>query len=160
PAVWARAEALMWWVKGAKPPVLVTESPAGTALSRAGVLGAAPGTHAILGDVMVNGDVRWGGRFEAGTWLEPKWCDLGLQVGFFSLADAAETFSAGDRTGTRILGRPFINARTTVPMAEVISFPRTRAGTVSVTAESSDVLGADALVRLPLFCEPCSDGSI
>src|SRR5262245_56920200 len=55
PTVWARTEALAWWVQGAKPPVLVTESPAGTPRASAGVPGSV-GTRGILGDVMVNGD--------------------------------------------------------------------------------------------------------
>src|SRR5262249_13205646 len=116
------------------------------------------GTHGILGDEQVNADVRWGGRGEAGVWLTPS-CDVGLEVGAFFLSDATQTLAAGDRTGHRILGRPFINARTTVPTSEVVSFPRTRAGVVLASADSSDVMGADALVRVPIFCEPCPDGA-
>jgi hypothetical protein len=150
PTWWARAEALTWWVQGARVPVLVTESPAGTPLARAGVPGSF-GTSAILGDRTVNDGARFGGRFEAGTWLGPDWCDLGLQVGAFFLNDAQTSLSAGDGTGTRILARPYVNARTTAPTSDVVSFPRTRAGSVSATAQSSDVMGADALLRVPVF---------
>src|SRR5262249_15014654 len=66
----------------------------------------------------------------------------------------------GDPTGTRIIGRPFINARTRVPAAELISFPRVRSGFVAVSASSSDVTGADALVRLPILWEPGADGGV
>ena len=61
---------------------------------------------------------HFGGRFEAGINLGPQWCDVGLQIGAFYLGDAQESLSAGDRAGKRILGRPFINARTAQPTAD------------------------------------------
>src|SRR5262245_2823218 len=63
PVVWARAEALAWWVQGAKLPALATAGPPG---------GPA---RVVVGDQSVNGDVRGGARFEGGFWLGPDLCD-------------------------------------------------------------------------------------
>src|SRR5262245_52245287 len=60
--VWADAELLLWWQRGASLPPLATTSPPGTPLDQAGVLGA-PGTSVLFGGTRVNGDLRIGGRF-------------------------------------------------------------------------------------------------
>src|SRR5262245_44853218 len=51
--VWLEAEALLWWMRGADLPPLVTTSPPGTPLTRAGVLGS-PGTEVLFGGNQVN----------------------------------------------------------------------------------------------------------
>src|SRR5262245_27258846 len=60
--LWAEAEYLLWWMKGAALPPLVTASPAGTPSTQAGVLGA-PGTTVLFGGNSVNDEVRSGMRF-------------------------------------------------------------------------------------------------
>src|SRR5262249_44339784 len=65
--VWAEADFLLWWMRGASLPPLVTTSPAGTPISQAGVLGGT-GTTTLFGDSTVNGDLRAGGRIAVGCW--------------------------------------------------------------------------------------------
>src|SRR5262249_13779926 len=80
---WAEAEYLLWWMRGASLPPLVTTSPPGTPQSQAGVLGA-PGTRVLFGGSDVNDEARSGGRFRLGTWLDD--CQrFGLEVGGFLL---------------------------------------------------------------------------
>src|SRR5262249_19571971 len=74
--------------------------------------------------------------------------------------DAGEGMAVGDRTGRQILARPYIGARRRTPTSEVVSFPGTRAGAVLVSADSDDVMGADALARFVVLCEPCIDGAV
>src|SRR6516165_6120868 len=66
--IWAEAEYLLWWMKGASLPPLITASPAGTPAAQAGVLGA-PSTTILFGDTRVNDEVRSGVRFTLGGWL-------------------------------------------------------------------------------------------
>src|SRR4051794_31004468 len=46
--IWADGEFLLWWMKGAALPPLVTASPSGTPGTQAGVLGA-PATSVLFG---------------------------------------------------------------------------------------------------------------
>src|SRR5215831_18765845 len=50
--LWAEAEYLLWWMKGASLPPLITASPAGTPSTQAGVLGA-PTTTVVFGGAHV-----------------------------------------------------------------------------------------------------------
>lgn len=149
---WVGAEYLLWWTKGSSVPPLITASPPGTPQALAGVLGA-PGTTVLFGGRDLNTDLRSGGRFTLGRWLndERTW---GVEGNFFLLETATTTFSAGS-TGTPILGRPFFNAATGAQDAELVAFPGVLAGTAAVVAPSNVFLGGEALVRRNLCCTGC-----
>lgn len=142
---WGSAEFLLWSIKDGNVPPLVT---AGPATATGGTLGD-PGTRVLYGGD-VDYDLRPGGRFTLGTWLD---CDQtrGLEFSYFFLGGGAETFNAASSgaTGTDLLGRPFINAVTGLPDRQIIGLPGTVAGNVNVISDSQ-LQGA----QLNLLCFP------
>ncbi|MBV9122494.1 MAG: BBP7 family outer membrane beta-barrel protein [Planctomycetes bacterium] len=174
--LWGDAEYLLWWMKGASLPPLVTTSPAGTARAQAGVLTTA-GTQVLFGGSPVNDGVRSGGRFTAGYWFDADHT-LGVEGSFLILETEGTSFAAGSdgtafvtgtglsrgvsgaispaaSTGGLILARPFFNVLTGNPDAELVAYPGVLAGTVRATASSTGLLGAEALVDYNLCCSPC-----
>jgi hypothetical protein len=148
--IWVEAESLLWWMRGAAVPPLVTASPAGTLAAQAGVLGQ-PSTVILFGGNHVNDDARFGGRFALGGWLDE--CQrFGVEGDFFMLSSTGEGFAASS-AGNPILARPFFSV-TGQPNSELISFPGLLTGSVSASAASTGLLGADALVRANL-CRSC-----
>ena len=149
---WVEADYLLWRVRGDSLPSLVTASPPGTPRANAGVL-LSPGTVTLFGDSSVNHDWRSGGRVQAGYWLdcEQHW---GVEASFFMLDTSARHFTAASG-GTPILARPFFNAVTGRPDAELVAFPGVLSGQVSV-GESSTLLGAGAWLRKNVCCGDCS----
>jgi hypothetical protein len=149
---WVEAEYLLWWMKGAALPPLVTTSPPGTPAAQAGVLGA-PGTTVLFGGTRVDDDVRSGGRFAVGCWLND--CQtIGVEADFFMLSTEGTSFAASS-AGNPILARPFFDASTGRPNSELIAFPGILAGSVFANSSSTGLLGADALVRANL-CRSCN----
>jgi hypothetical protein len=143
------AEYLLWWMKGASVPPLVTTSPPGTPLPQAGVLGA-PGTSVLFGGSDVNDNVRSGGRFAVGAWLDD--CQtFGVEGWVFFLEDKSAGFSAAS-PGNPILARPFIDAVTGRPASEVVAFPGVASGSISASESSTGLVGANALLRCNLCC--------
>ena len=150
--LWVEAEYLLWWIKGAALPPLVTASPSSTPATQAGVLGA-PSTAILFGGNSVNDDVRSGGRFTLGGWLND--CQtLGVEGDFFLLSSQGTGFAASS-TGSPILARPFFNTTTGQPDAQLVSFPGLLAGSVSANSASTGLQGADALLRANL-CRGCN----
>jgi hypothetical protein len=146
--MWGDAEYLLWWMKGAALPPLVTTSPPGTPANQAGVLGA-PGTAILFGNSRVNDDVRSGGRFTVGYWLND--CQtLGVEGDFFILSSEGTGFAASS-AGSPILARPFFDANTGQPNSEVIAFPGLVSGSIFADSGSTGLLGADALLRVNLY---------
>jgi hypothetical protein len=102
--IWARAEYLLWWIRGNNLPPLVTTSPS-TSL---GVLGA-PGTTVLIGGDQNNGSF-YGGRFTLGFWFDR--CETcGLEAGYFFLSQRSVQTAVAS-SGTPLLARPFFNAAT------------------------------------------------
>ncbi len=143
--LWVDAEALLWWMRSANLPPLITSSPPGTPRSDIGVLGA-PGTTVLFGGP-VNGDLAAGGRIAAGYWLsdERLWA---LEGYFFQLGAVAARASAGTPDN---VGRPFINAGSGMSNAELVSSPGLVNGTVQADASTGSLLGAGVLVRAHLY---------
>jgi hypothetical protein len=96
----------------------------------------------------VNGDLRAGGRVTAGLWLD---CDqsCGIEGYYFQLGSQSQSFSGGSPNN---VARPFINAASGLPDAELVSSPGFLDGTVHATASSGSLLGAGALGRANLCC--------
>lgn len=147
---WVDAEVLLWWLKPANLPPLVTASPPGTPRSEVGVPGA-PGTSVLFGGSPVNGGLTVGGRVTAGLWLDCD-CTWGVEGYFFQLGTQATGFSGGAPGN---VGRPFFDAGTGRPNAELVSFPGILNGSVQDNASSGSLLGAGALGRANLCCCCC-----
>lgn len=146
--LWVTTEYLMWWLRGDRLPPLATLSPLGTSLPDAGVLGV-PSTQILFGNKSVNADCRSGGRINFGYWLDPEqtW---GVEASYFMLEGLAQNFRA-QSSGDPILSRPFLNAASQAPDAQLVAFPGILSGTVSASVGSSSLLGAEALVRRNLL---------
>jgi hypothetical protein len=147
--VWAEAEYLLWWMKGASLPPLLTTSAPGTAQAQAGVLGDSR-TVVLFGGSSVNGDLRSGGRFTLGCWLDD--CQrIGVEGGYFLLESLARHFDIVSG-GSPILARPFFDVAANRPASELIAFPGVARGNFFATASSTGLLGADALLTANLCC--------
>lgn len=149
--LWGYGEYLLWWIRAASLPPLVTTSPAGTSQTSAGVLGA-DGTQILYGGNGVNGDARSGGRFGLGLWIDPKqtWA---VTAEFLFLEDKSAHFTASS-AGDPILARPFVNATTSAQDAELVAFPGVLSGTVSVNSTSRSFLGTEVNLEETL-CHTC-----
>jgi hypothetical protein len=163
--VWARGDYLMWWTKGSHLPPLVTTSPAGTPLDRAGVLGV-PGTTVLFGNSTVANDGRSGFRGTVGLWLDD--ChDWGAEFDYFSLGDRDANYSATS-DGNPILARPLYDVEAGQQGRELVAYPDQLSGTVTVGArdyfQSAGVdltyrlCGCDSCCQCPQPCDPCGDG--
>lgn len=141
---WLGAEFLWWSGKGDRLPPLITTSPPGTPIEQAGVLGT-PGATILFGDDRVNEEWRPGVRISGGLWLnDGRTC--GLEASLFFLDPTGD--GAGFRSnGDTILSRPFINAQTGQPDAELVAFPGVAAGGVSASADSTVWGGTANMVR-------------
>jgi hypothetical protein len=156
--VWVDAEYLLWWTKGEHLPPLVT---AGT-LQKLTHLDQ-PGTAILYGEGNVNSEVRSGGRFSAGFWLDE--CQTkGLEVSYFFLAPRSDEFTVTSGwAGSAAIGRPFFDPVSRHDTAELIAFPGVvrpgkttlfpglalGSGTVSAT---SRLQGAEANALCSLCC--------
>jgi hypothetical protein len=142
-------EYLLWWIKNSSVPPLVTTSPPGTPRAGAGVL---PGAQVLFGGSDVDDQVRSGGRFTAGAWLD-RAQTLGVEGWFFFLGERSVTFDTGFSPGSPILGRPIVNAATGQGDAELVAFPGLLAGSANVSA-ATRLLGAEGNLLCNLCCRP------
>lgn len=157
--LWFGGEYMLWWGSGMSLPPLVTGAPVGTPLNIlnpdgsltpvAGALGQ-PGTVVLFGGNQVLNGVRSGYRARAGFWLDE--CNmLGLEASFLYGGSLAVSYNSGCTDANGIVMRPFFNASTGRQDAEIVSFPSTLFGFVTVDARS-EVYGADANIRRNLIC--------
>jgi hypothetical protein len=149
---WLRADYLAWFTNGMKLPPLVTTSPDGTPVSSAGVLGAT-GTTVLFGDTTVGNDMRSGFRTTLGVWLGDchKW---GLEFDYLSLGERANGFDMAS-TGFPILSRPFFNVETNAQAAELVAYPDTLEGRVTVVARDYFQSAGVTLSRNLCGCNSC-----
>jgi hypothetical protein len=123
------AEYLLWWIKGANAPPLVTTSPATAPQSTQGVLGQ-PGTVVLFGGSQITEQQNpfSGGRFFAGYQFGP--CNLcAVEVGGFFLGRQTATFDANSPFPP-VIARPFL-ANTPAGMmenAELVASPGSNPG--------------------------------
>jgi hypothetical protein len=83
-----------------------------------------------------------------------------VQAGGFFLGAKSQTPFVADGTGTLVVSRPFIDANTGRPAAELVSAPGVRAGSLSAFATGSGLSGAEVLARLPVYRRPLPDGQL
>ena len=148
---WGYAEYLLWWTRGSSVPALATASPAGTPLADAAVLGK-PGTVVLFGNERVDDDVRSGGRFTLGTWLNLEQT-FGVEGSFFFLENQATHFSIAS-DGIPIIGRPFFDVNAGANTSVKIGFPNFVRGSLDISTSSS-LLGAEVYFRQALECGCC-----
>jgi len=148
---YANAEYLIWAIKGAAVPPLVTVGSATDPLP--GALGM-PGTHVLIGGNSIGGDARSGARFTLGVWLDD--CqDFAIEGSYFFLGQQTTRFGASS-DGSVVLARPFFDPTVgTQPEAnsELIAFPNTLAGSANVTL-TTRLQGAEANFRAN-WCRGC-----
>jgi hypothetical protein len=145
--IWARADYLLWWAKGSQGPPLVTTSPQGTSAADAGKLGR-PGTEILFGADRLNDDMRSGGRFDVGYWLDYDHI-FEISANYLFLGPSASSFTAAS-DGNPILARPYLNALTGFQDAELIAYPNVFEGSVSARAVNS-VQGLGAMLKVGSF---------
>ncbi len=131
-------------MRGAALPPLVTTSPPGTPMNQAGVLGS-PGTVTVFGNSTVNDGVRSGMRFTLGAWVDAE-RTFGVEGNFLLLETKAVHFAAASN-GSPILGRPFTDATTGLPNAEIVAFPGDVTGSIAASDETDGLIGAGFLMR-------------
>jgi len=144
----ATAELMMMWRRGDRLPALVTTGP-DSDIATAGRLGEA-GTEILFGQERTLADLRAGGRFTIGTWLDSRECQ-GL-VGRYWFAGRESTHFATTEQENPVIARPFLNVSPTPTQDTfVIAFPAAREnGRISVSG-TSDVMGADLSVHQFLY---------
>lgn len=133
---WASAEYLLWGNEGMYVPALVTTSPTGTSSSLAGILNNPNVDTTILkGESHFNDDVRSGGRFELGMWLDPAQRDS-LALTYFFIGQGSAGYHV-DVSDNPIIARPFFNVSSGAEDARLITYPNLVQGTVDIIAESA-----------------------
>jgi hypothetical protein len=147
PRFYARAEYLLWWVKGANTPVLVTTS----SPTDFGILGA-PTTQNLLGGTPFNGGARSGARFTVGGWLDCMH-NCAFEVGGFFLGQANTNFTA-DSGAFPVLARPFFNLNSNQQFSQLTALPGVTTGNI-VVHSPSNFYGLQANVLHKLCCGDC-----
>lgn len=132
--LWVRADYLYWFTEGMDLPPLVTRSPDGTPLNRAGVLGQSGTTTLFGGDEINDGGVS-GVRLRSGFWLTNQ-ATFAIESEYFQLlGDQSDGFRiSGD--GSPILGRPFYDSSRGLETAQLFSFPDRATGNINITSDS------------------------
>jgi hypothetical protein len=158
PHVYFSAEYLLWRMRSAPLPPLVTTTGSLTAAELVALQGANPsfrpgalgqiGTQTIFGGSDLDLGTFSGGRFTIGVGIAQT---LGFEGTVFFLGKHTETFSAGSN-GTVGIFRPFTNVTAGGQDAEGVSFPGLTAGSVNVNYNTR-LWGAEGNLRYPLLCE-------
>jgi len=147
---WVRGEYLLWWIKDSQLPPLVTTGVAGTT-ALPGVLGQ-PGTTGLFGGSNVDNQVRSGGRFSGGLWLNDSQT-IGLEASYFFLGSRSTRFD--DVSNGGVIARPFFDVLTGLQNAQLVAFPGIASGQIHVSAPST-LQGAEVnLLAIPC-CSCCN----
>ncbi len=154
--VWVGAEYLLWWVKDARLPSLVTTGSAvPTQIPPPGALGGL-GTVGLFAGEGVDRDPFSGGRFTAGYWLD---CGQtkGIEASYFFLGSRSKDFTSNSSgaPGSRVLARPFFDVSSGLPNAELIAFPGLASGTDAVHS-TTRLQGPEAKLISNICCS-CGD---
>ena len=126
---------LMWWIRGADVPALVTTSPDGTLRDDAGVMGLPP-TNVLFGNDQVGTGLRPGVRVSAARRLDSNSSLSAYLSAFYLGSDTGQNDFQTGSNGSPILARPFLNAGTGVEDSQLVAFPNILAGSVAVDSFS------------------------
>jgi hypothetical protein len=144
--LYGSAEYLLWWIRDAPIPPLVTTSP----VASQGILGL-PGTTVLFGGQNANLDERGGGRFALGYWFDPC-CTWAVEGSFFFLGERAGRFGATSDQFA-LLGRPFFNLNTGTEFSEIVTDPNRAFGGIGILLPSQ-LWGYEANLRKNV-CRGC-----
>lgn len=136
---WLRGDYLLWTMKSARLPPLVSAGPPGSN----GVLGG-QGVAVLFGGSTVDPGAFSGGRFEGGVWFDSDYT-CGFQGNYFFLAEKSVRFSAasGGEPGSLDLAQPYVNAVTGQPASSVLAAAGLASGAVAVQSRD-DLQGGEA----------------
>jgi hypothetical protein len=153
---WVKGEYLLWWIKDSQLPALITTGvPGATVLP--GVLGQ-PGTTVLFGGGDVDSQVRSGGRFTAGLWLDNSQT-IGLEGNYFFLGSRSVPFdrASNGATGSEVIARPFFDVMSGIQNAQLVAFPGIVSGEIHLSS-SSRLQGAELNMTCNPCCTPCCCG--
>ena len=145
----AKTELMLMWRNGDRLPPLVTTGPSNDSAT-AGRLGE-PGTEVLFGEERTLIDLRAGGRFTLGAWLDDRECQA--LVGRYWFAGQESTHFQTDDSETPVIARPFFNLNSSPPAEDtlLIAFPGARENSRISVNGTSDVFGADISVHQFLY---------
>jgi hypothetical protein len=157
PRVYFSGEYLLWRVRAAGLPPLVTTTGSLTAAEllaleganpafRPGALGQ-PGTTTLFGGSNLDLGNFSGGRFTLGIGIAQT---LGFEATFFFLGKNTESFTASS-PGTVGIFRPFTDVTAGGQSAEFVSFPSLTAGQINISYNTR-MWGTEGNLRYPLLC--------
>ena len=131
PRCWFRGEFLLWFIRPANLPSLVTTG-AFTDL-RPGALDSLE-TQVLFGQSGMDFQDRTGGRFTFGAWIDDNQ-DWSLEASYFLVRGRA-IGQGFESPGAPVLATPFLNANLGTQDSSLISFPGILSGRVVVDAPS------------------------
>jgi len=145
PHFYLQADYLLWWVRKAEVPPLVTMGSLNDMTP--GALGQ-PNTVALIGPGPLDQSEQSGVRVTALYWFDQDhtW---GVEATGFWLANSSvsQGISGDGNTSTTVIARPFLNANTLNRDADPIVVPNVQSGSLNVTMKRQ-FLGAEANLRL------------
>jgi hypothetical protein len=146
--IWFNVEFMLWQIKGANIPPLVTTGALSDPLP--GALSSAS-TTILFGGSGLDYQDRSGGRFTMGLWFdeEMRW---GLNGSYFFLAGRSIAYSVSS-PGNPVLAVPFFNVNTGAADSSIIAYPGVTSGHISVDAPSF-LQSAEANLTAVLWYEP------
>lgn len=149
---WVDAEFLLWFIRATRlPPLYTAGSPTDILPGAIGM----PGTSVLFGGTNINYDVREGGRFGGGVWLDDDHL-FGVEANYLFLGSKSVGY-ANASSGTpssAVLARPFIDAVAGTESSSLVAYPGLSAGTVQA-AITSRLQGAEVNGLLNLHCGAC-----
>jgi len=158
PCFWISGEYLLWTIKSAPTPPLVTVNPGGSTNLALG----SPGTAVAYGGSGQSFDLRSGGRFTLGFALPCTCNQLGFETTYFFIANSSNNAVFGPSAGVASIGRPFTNGGPppmTVPPtppnfqdAEIVAAPAAGInGSVGINT-TNQFWGIEENLRYPITC--------
>lgn len=153
PRFYGRAEYLLWFLRPADGPLLVTTAPAGSL----GALGS-PGTQVLLDYEDLDEEFRQGGRFSLGYWFD-NCRSAGIEGSVFFTGRRTESFGADSGALGIPLFRPFFAVNPGIPalgnvpgeFSQLVADNVTAVGRVDARNRSF-FWGADVNYRRNVFC--------
>jgi Putative beta barrel porin-7 (BBP7) len=129
PRYWLRAEFMIWWIKTAHFPPLVTT---GDSTDRAPGSLDSPSTSVLFGGPGMDFRDRKGGRFAGGAWLDDEQI-YGVDARYFFLGGRSinQSFVSA---GNPIVATPFFNVNTGLQDSSLATFPGVTSGQIAVNA--------------------------
>jgi hypothetical protein len=109
-----------------------------------------PSTSILFGDTRVNGNIRSGGRFTLGYWIDSI-RHLGIEANYLFIGRDTDRYGAAS-DGDPILARPFFDIETGTEVAHLVAFDPTRQGSIDITA-TNGFQSAELALRRALFVQ-------